>query len=303
MVPPLVRLCELCSRVNDHFSYDDIENSDTTNETMLELSTNSFRKERSLIREFTARSLGLRENTTLHLMSCSVGIRIDECCLYTSLWRTPVGASADSPSLLRLKMFHRTFEATTSNIQSLLQTPKGALFRLGLQSWASWFHIVVVICKLVFLEDNERFGDANIEDLPQELGNLFSDQEDDRRQGIEPGKATSTSWNPEKVAEQYNVRGLFESFTEMLQFTLPVGCAPWSIPRDMRDSHSIACIQYLMLFGLKKRIKPLSSSTTSNDDTSVVTPTITNRNVKPFCLIRLSKSRTSQLKAFRRLPT
>lgn len=61
----MVKLCELCSRVNDHFSYDDVDNSEIEGEMMLELSTSSFRKEWLHIKEACSRVWPVKQNSEL----------------------------------------------------------------------------------------------------------------------------------------------------------------------------------------------------------------------------------------------
>lgn len=152
---------------------------------------------------------------------------IAECCLYSSLWRTPTKNSAFPPSLVRLKTLHRALSATTSYIKTILELPKTTLFHLGFQSWAGWFHIVVVTCKLVFLEDNERIGQTNFEGIPQELEKLhphLPDHEAHNSKDAQPqSNGETTSLNPLSVARQYEVPQLLDRFMGMLRV-----CQVWS---------------------------------------------------------------------------
>jgi hypothetical protein len=51
LIQPLIQSSELLSRVNDHFSYDDIDNSDVKGERMLDISVTNFLGELKRIRE------------------------------------------------------------------------------------------------------------------------------------------------------------------------------------------------------------------------------------------------------------
>jgi len=42
LIRPMIQTSELLSRVNTHFSYDDIENAEVQGEMILEISANSF---------------------------------------------------------------------------------------------------------------------------------------------------------------------------------------------------------------------------------------------------------------------
>ncbi|KAF1935721.1 hypothetical protein EJ02DRAFT_415320, partial [Clathrospora elynae] len=264
-IPPMIQSCELISRVNDHFSYDDIENSEVNGELMLEMSTSNFRKELKRIRDSAARSTEVLQNTTLTLMFSLADTWIDECCLHSSLWHTSTHSDTSQSSLIRLRMLHRTMASATSYLKTLLQLPKAQLFHLGLQTWSSCFHVVIIICKLVFLEDNERLGHTPFDGIQEELENLRHLGVETRVSRIDINKPSGYiqegSWYPMAVTRQYSVQELFDSFTDMLRFTLPLGCGPWTIPREKRDSlHSIASIHHLMQHGFTKRIQRFKPS-------------------------------------------
>jgi len=133
--------------------------------------------------------------------------------------------------------------------------------------------IFSVICKLVFLQENERLGSTSLEDIPEEIDNLLPRNVDSavssiNDQGLE-GCAEESGWNALAVAREYNVRHLFDQFVDKLRCTLPVDCAPWRKPRDERDSlYSIACIQRTMLNGFIKRIDRQTSAAAQGDRTA-----------------------------------
>jgi len=45
LVTPLVNMAELMCRINDYFSYDDIDNAEVKGESLIQLSTVSFQSE------------------------------------------------------------------------------------------------------------------------------------------------------------------------------------------------------------------------------------------------------------------
>ena len=63
LISPLVKANELLSRVNDHFSYSDIDNADIKGDMILEMSTTSFVAELDNIRGSIASNHVLRNNS------------------------------------------------------------------------------------------------------------------------------------------------------------------------------------------------------------------------------------------------
>ncbi|KAF2847658.1 hypothetical protein T440DRAFT_190795 [Plenodomus tracheiphilus IPT5] len=89
-------------------------------------------------------------------------------------------------------------------MEVLLPTPEEQLCHVGLHSWASWFHIVVVSCKLVLPQDNERCRGAKFADLPQEIISLFPKQGKSGTAAIERSASTAFDWRPATVARRYS---------------------------------------------------------------------------------------------------
>ncbi|KAH7372288.1 hypothetical protein BKA66DRAFT_572409 [Pyrenochaeta sp. MPI-SDFR-AT-0127] len=260
LISPLIKACELVSRVNDYFSYDDIENADVRGELMLEIATSNFRRELALVKDAASKVQAAKDNVTMNLMFSVLDIWIHECCLHGSLWQVGDKSSSTSASLVRLKMLHHTMKASTSYLQILLQLPPKSLYPLALQSWAGWFYAIIVTCKLVFLEDNERLGQTQFGGIPQEIDNLIPQALEDGTKPTEKvgtvGLNTTSGWAPLSVAQEYNVQQLFDQFMDLLSFTLPPGITPWTLVREKRDSlHAIACIQRTMLLGFTKRVQ------------------------------------------------
>jgi hypothetical protein len=169
-------------------------------------------------------------------------------------------------------MLHRTMQAATSYISTLLQTPQSQLFPLGLGTWCGWFYAFIVICKLVFLQENERLGYTELDNLAEEIDNLIPQNtnttDDKGNETVADGRADELGWDALAVAREYNVRQLLDDFTKKLHFTLPEDAIPWGKPKEERESlYSIGCIQYIMLHGFKKRIDRLASATTPGSTT------------------------------------
>jgi len=62
LITPLIRLSELMGRINEHFSYDDVDDADIQGEPMLQMSMVSFRSELDVI--VNAIPPDVRENST-----------------------------------------------------------------------------------------------------------------------------------------------------------------------------------------------------------------------------------------------
>ncbi|KAH7076804.1 hypothetical protein BKA63DRAFT_412401 [Paraphoma chrysanthemicola] len=206
LIRPLTQASELLSRVNAHFSYDDLENADIKGEMLLDISATSFLRELSHIKASPGVTILLRSN----------------------------------------------------------KTPHHALVQLGLHSWATWFYAVIVVCKLVFLQENERLGRTHLEDIPEEIDNLIPQNMNaeplSEYVSSLPADGEQSSWNALSVAREYGIRELFERFMDKLRFILPEGDLPWHRPKEERESlYAIACIQQVMLNGYNKRIDRLTA--------------------------------------------
>lgn len=64
LISPLVKASELISRINDHFSYDDIESADVQGDLMLEMSTTNFHEELKRLKESSSKIPFVRDNST-----------------------------------------------------------------------------------------------------------------------------------------------------------------------------------------------------------------------------------------------
>ncbi|KAH7379244.1 hypothetical protein DE146DRAFT_682374 [Phaeosphaeria sp. MPI-PUGE-AT-0046c] len=196
LISPLIKAKDLLSRVNDHFSYSDLDNADLKGDVILEMSTTSFLVELDQIRESIASNQTLQRNRT----------------------------------------------------------------------WSAWFYTYIVICKLVFLDENERLGNTNVDDIPGEINNLLphplvpdnpvSGDANDPKQNFQAIDYSKPGWNALAVTNQYGLNEISERFTEKLQCTLAAGAAPWKKPREDRDSlYPIACLHNVMFHGYQKRLQ------------------------------------------------
>ncbi|KAF2831676.1 hypothetical protein CC86DRAFT_142368 [Ophiobolus disseminans] len=273
LIRPLIQTSELLSRVNTHFSYDDIEHTDVKGEMMLEISTSSFLGDLAHIKDSASSSPFLNQNTALTLLFTLLDMGINEVCLYSSLWGTSPQQITLPPSLARLKMLHRTMEAGTSYLNTLLRAPESQLYHLSLGTWAGWFYAVIVICRLVFLQENERMGRTALDDIPEEIDNILPRNLD----GVVPPAndpgfdicPEDCGWVALTVAREFNIRHLFDQFVEKLSCTLPADCAPWRKARDERDSlYAIASIQHTMLNGFIKRIERQTPTVATSEGTA-----------------------------------
>jgi hypothetical protein len=156
-------------------------------------------------------------------------------------------------------------EAATTYMNSLLLAPQTTLLQLGLGTWVGWFYAVIVICKLVFLQENECLGHTQVADIPAELDSMIPENVGASMHAGPHTAIDESGWDALSVARDYNIQQLFESFMHKMRFTLPEGAAPWSKPRSNRDAlYAIGCIQHMMLHGFTKRIGQLNAKASAS---------------------------------------
>lgn len=61
LIGPLIRMSELMCRINDHFSYDDVDDAEIKGDLMLEMSMSNFRSELERIKNSISSSM--RQNS------------------------------------------------------------------------------------------------------------------------------------------------------------------------------------------------------------------------------------------------
>jgi hypothetical protein len=177
-------------------------------------------------------------------------------------------------------------EGATSYLKTLLAIPQPLLYHLGLGSWCGWFYAFIVICKLVFLQENERLGHTQVEDMPGEIDNLMPqiavlesllqrNEEDTTAADNNPaldGLDGHPGWDALALTRQYDLCRLLDQVTELFRFSLPKDFVPWRKPREERDSlYSLSCIQHTMLQAFTKRIDRLAHA--NAPDTTADRPT------------------------------
>lgn len=163
-------------------------------------------------------------------------------------------------SMNRVKALTRTMDATTTYLKTILQLEPKQLYYLGLQAWGGWFYSLLVMCKVIFLEDNERIGNTVMDDLTHEISGIFpenTDSAEPTNDNLRQSRRVAESgWQPVSVARDYNVQNLFDQYKEMFLFTLPPNLAPWTLDKSQRDSlHTLACLLHVMRAGFMKRIQ------------------------------------------------
>lgn len=155
--------------------------------------------------------------------------------------------------------------AALAYLNVLVSLPQQKLRQLAFQTWSGWFYAVIIICKLVFLEENDRNGTTQFFPIPQELDEMIPEHSDERNQApASRGPSTQTSWTPLNVAREYDIQGVFDRFMDYMSFALPAADPPWVIPPNKQvHLYAIACIQRTMLQGFTKRIQRMSASANS----------------------------------------
>jgi hypothetical protein len=273
LITPFVQLSELIARVNEFFSYDDLEDAEFRGNVMLEMATNNFHVELERI----SSSMQIKDITkqngrcTPYLYSiCSIlmglvtlrlhchltVVWLNECSLHHSLWREKTSPSAFSLSPLRFKMMHRAMTASKSYMEILNDCPRSLLYQLSTTTWTTWFYIVAVTCKLVFLEDTETSADAHVVHLEGEIHNLFAEDERTSRRNLQ--SEDGTTWDPVRVAKDSNIEQIFLTFRRQLEMALPLDSPPWTKTKKERDSlYAIACLHQMMMQGFTKRLHEL----------------------------------------------
>lgn len=159
-------------------------------------------------------------------------------------------------------MLHRALTASKSYMEILNNSPRLLLYRLSLTTWTSWFYIIAVTCKLIFLEDNETTGDSQVGNLEGEIHNLFAEDQHATRRNLHSDDGTT--WDPVRIAQDSNIEQIFLTFRRQLEMALPLDSPPWAKDRDDRDSlYAIACLHQMLMQGFTKRLHQLAHPTTA----------------------------------------
>ncbi|ORY11723.1 hypothetical protein BCR34DRAFT_316920 [Clohesyomyces aquaticus] len=265
LIPPLVQGSDLMYRVSEYYSYDDIDSADVRGEMFLEMSTQSFRRELEVIREAVPSSA--KENILLRLQFHLLDLWIHECAIHSSLWGPPDPTHTSQLSQSRLKMLNRCIRTVKTYLKALIDCPESGLYPLSFPAWSGWFYAIIITCKLVFLQENDRHGQPGPLGVPQELVSLlpghFGPGAPHGFAALPQGDRSRDLWDPVSVAKEIQIPELFERFIEKMKFTFPYPGFEFPSPDDLaaegqnRDRNalfSIAWLQRSLLHGFNKRM-------------------------------------------------
>ena len=139
-----------------------------------------------------------------------------------------------------------------------------SLYHLAFPSWSGWFYAIIVACKLVFLEEDERHFQTDLDSVSQEVSKLCTD-EFARPRAVEPCKlptetVTTSRWDPIVVAREAEVHSLFDQFIKKMEFTIPYHAHSLDMDMDIKNLmfdplFSMLCLQRSLLHGFTKRMK------------------------------------------------
>ncbi|KAF1848917.1 uncharacterized protein K460DRAFT_364856 [Cucurbitaria berberidis CBS 394.84] len=255
LIAPLVRLSELKCRISDYFSYDEIEFSEINGDSTLDLSTGNFRSELQRLEESLPEVV--RQNTTIRLTCDVLGVWIHECSLHSTLWNPLHSVKPTTITPTRVRMLQRTFTASQTFLQNLLNAPSNMLHHYTFPIWGGWFYSTLVFVKLIFLHDSGGSGALGMDNLIREVGDILprtegeSVSQDVCMINALPGTASCDSMLAAREAE---VIKLFQEFVNKAilaaaRYTCDSGPEGKSLLRLM------ATLQQGLLAGIKKKIE------------------------------------------------
>ncbi|KAJ4299129.1 hypothetical protein N0V90_004373 [Kalmusia sp. IMI 367209] len=243
--------CALLCRVNNYFSYDDIENAEVKGESLLQLSATNFESELARLAE-------------------SIPPAIKESNLHSSLWNPSPKNSAVPISATRLKVLCRCLDAMKSYVNTILSVPKTSLHHLAFPTWSGWCYATIIACKLVFLEDNERDEQTEITPTFAEVTRLVMDKSlfAEPRPCSLPTEPMSSTWNPISVAKEAGVLTLFHQMYDKMKYTLPEDPDAWEGDHCSIDPLSrIAYFQRNLLCSFTNRLNEHITKITNSGKT------------------------------------
>ncbi|KAF2030238.1 hypothetical protein EK21DRAFT_66021 [Setomelanomma holmii] len=262
LIAPLVQLGDLICRINDYFSYDNIEDSEINGETLLVLSTNNFRTELLHFRESLPESI--RRNVTLRLACDIIDVMIHECSFHENLWHKTIPNPSATMSQARKVMLQRSLVASQTFARSLLGTPLSSYHHLAFPAWSGWFYSTMLVVKMIILRQTGTTANLRVSSVPHAVGD-FLPREFETLSQTDLGDGTST-------AEEVELVSIFESFIAKLNTVLSsnesndkADCASTRKP----FLHKVATLQTGLLAGVKKlteKKRNESTSTGTNDD-------------------------------------
>jgi hypothetical protein len=157
-----------------------------------------------------------------------------------------------------------------SYVEAIISIPTTSLHHLASPPWASWFYAIIVACKLVFLEDNERDAQTDIDSTDCEVITYMTDEGFDRHAPhksipLPTEPVTTTSWDAISVAKTANLQNLFDRFIKKMQFTAPADAAAMD-SENFDPLFCMTCLQLSLSHGFSKRMKEhlFKTNTTNN---------------------------------------
>ncbi|KAF2683132.1 hypothetical protein K458DRAFT_390404 [Lentithecium fluviatile CBS 122367] len=258
LITPLIELSELTCRINDYFSYDDMENAEVTGDMILSFTTLSFRSDLDRIRNSVSASA--KENKNLYLGMCLVEIWVYECALHGTFWTPPSLSETSAISISRTVALYHCLRAMNAYLTGLLAIPQDSLHHLAFPSWTGWFYAIIVACKLVFLEDNERHSQTDLDPVHREVSKLecdkFGNPPPYEPYTLPIGFNTTSLWDPVTVAREAEVQSLFDKFIKKMEFTIPADPNALQCRNPVFDPlFSMICLQRSLLHGFTKKMK------------------------------------------------
>ncbi|KAF2707864.1 hypothetical protein K504DRAFT_458347 [Pleomassaria siparia CBS 279.74] len=265
LISPLIRLSEMMGRINDHFSYDDIDGAEIKGDMVLEMSMRGFRSELDCIKSGIPPVI--QQNRTLKLYICLLDMWIHECCLHSSLWTPyPDGVNSSSPTSRTNTLAH-ALQAMKTYLNTLLDTPQSALYHLSFPCWSGWFYAVILACKLVFLSYDEDSGHTSLDAARDGLNQLLPDH-------FKPVMGTHSlslqqkpqlgHWDPVTMAKDIGILHLFARFMHKMEFTLPPSEDDWKDETVVKDPlFNVTCLQNCLLHGFNKKMKEYTAISTA----------------------------------------
>ncbi|KAF2439641.1 hypothetical protein P171DRAFT_490333 [Karstenula rhodostoma CBS 690.94] len=283
IITPLVQLSTLICRIQDYFSYYDIENADVKGEALVHTSVANFDRELASITDSIPQTL-IQSNPTLRISIRLIDIWIYESAVHESLWVMSNGPAIPTMTTNRLKSLYRCLTAVQSHMATIIAVPDASLHHLGFPSWASWCYACIVACKLAFLTD-ECEQQTGINETFIEVFNLVMDKSlfHEPRPCSLPAEVISSTWNPVFVAKEGEILSLFHRMYSKMKFTLPKDPDNQTLDHCKIDPLSrIAYFQKNILCSLTNRlnehIKKIHSSENTNNSTKNTSAVVLREN-------------------------
>ncbi|KAF1970011.1 hypothetical protein BU23DRAFT_219867 [Bimuria novae-zelandiae CBS 107.79] len=279
LITPLIQLSALICRVNDFFSYDDIENAEFKGEAFIQMSASNFENELARLAESIPQNL-LESHPTLRLSIRLSEIWIYECAVHGPLWDTSGGPSTGRMSAPRLQILSRCLNAVRSYLKTVIAIPDASIHNLSFPSWSAWCYACIIACKLVFLEE-EHEQQTGVTETYAEVFRVVMDKSLYREPGpcLLPTEVVSSTWDPIAVAKETEMLSLFHQMYNKMKFTLPEelgvdkadNCDINPLSRVAQFQRNILCsLTNRMNEHIGKLVGPTRSNGSAQESTAIV---------------------------------